>query len=425
MKKWKPYLQRTLAFFSRSKKVLVVSLCSLLFLVLAPSLFVLMTQERQEFRQYEQVPVSGTPSSPSNSQKFVKVCGTSLCLNGKVWYLYGGSANGATTDANARMDMTVQGHLNTVRLTDWLHGNAYDENQWRLVDAMIAAAQTRGLHVLVDLSTYGGIAKRLNGGVSYTYDWGLFLKFVLNRVNTVSGIKYADDPTIALFALHGEVPPLNTPSNILGITTQQVNDFFKRTAAEFKAIDKNHLLEPGGLYQLGWDSGVDYKTIFAIPDIDVCAVHAPAPQPGLGNDALLASQYCQSIGKPWIWEEFSQPQGIGDQNRANWFQTAYDSAKQWNAAGVSFWNLGPGSGSGNDDVGPQTPLTWQTVIKNAPTAPSVHSYPSPTYYCGGSNYCVSGTLTPSSLTPGPSDTPTIFQQHYPGKPDGHLDHPGI
>jgi hypothetical protein len=120
MKKWKPYLQRTLAFFSQSKKVLVVSLCSLLFLVLAPSLFVLMTQERQEFRQYEQVPVSGTPSSPSNSQKFVKVCGSSLCLNGKVWYLYGGSANGATTDVNARMDMTVQGHLNTVRLTDWL-----------------------------------------------------------------------------------------------------------------------------------------------------------------------------------------------------------------------------------------------------------------------------------------------------------------
>jgi hypothetical protein len=148
-----------------------------------------------------------------------------------------------------------------------------------------------------------------------------------------------------------------------------VNDFFKRTAAEFKAIDKNHLLEPGGLYQLGWNSGVDYKTIFAIPDIDVCAVHAPAPQPGLGNDALLASQYCQSIGKPWIWEEFSQPQGIGDQNRANWFQTVYDSAKQWNAVGVSFWNLGPGTGSGNDDVGPQTPLTWQTVIKNAPTAP--------------------------------------------------------
>ncbi len=85
----------------------------------------------------------------------------------------------------------MQGHLNTVRLADWLHGNAYDENQWRLVDLMIAAAQARGLHILVDLSTYAGIAKQLNGGDQYTYDWGSFLKFVLNRVNTVSGIKYA------------------------------------------------------------------------------------------------------------------------------------------------------------------------------------------------------------------------------------------
>ncbi len=354
---------------------MVGSLCFLLSLVLVTSLFVLMTQHRQEFTQSPQAPANTALSSPSNSQNFVKVCGLSLCLNGKAWYLYGASANGATTDANARMDMAVQGHLNTVRLTDWLHDNAYDESQWRLVDLMIAAAQARGLHILVDLSTYAGIVKQLNGGNLYTYDWGPFLNFVLNRVNTVSGIRYADDPTIALFAFQGEVAPLNTPSNTLGITTQQVNDFFKRTAAEFKAIDKNHLLEPGGLYQLGWNSGVDYKTIFGIPDIDVCAVHAPAPQGGHGNDALLASQYCQHIGKPWIWEEFSQPQGIGDQNRANWFQTVYNSAKQWKATGASFWNLGPGTGSDNNDAGPQTPLTWQTVIKNAPIATPAHTLP--------------------------------------------------
>src|SRR6266704_1227905 len=118
-------------YFTQSKKIIVSALCSLLLLVLVTSLFVLMRQHRQEFGRYPQARTNATLSSPSNAQNFVKVCGTSLCLNGKVWYLYGASTNGATADAKARMDMAVQGHLNTVRLTDWLHDNAYDEHQWR------------------------------------------------------------------------------------------------------------------------------------------------------------------------------------------------------------------------------------------------------------------------------------------------------
>src|SRR6266480_3423334 len=110
--------------FTQSKKIMVGFLCSLLSLGLVTSLFVLMTQHRQELTQYSQAPASAALSSPNNSQNFVKVCRTSLCLNGKVWYLYGASTNGATADANTRMDMAVQGHLNTVRLTDWLHDNA-------------------------------------------------------------------------------------------------------------------------------------------------------------------------------------------------------------------------------------------------------------------------------------------------------------
>ncbi len=309
---------------------------------------------------------------------FVTVCGVSLCLDGQIWYAYSASVNGASNDPAGKVDLAASGGLNMVRLTDWLdvHGDpalaAFDEGRWQKVDAMIAAAGRRGLHVLLDLSCYRNLVSQDGSVNKYTLDYGPFLRWVVNRINTVSGVRYGDDPTIAIFSLAGEVEPLNTPDNTLGISTEDVNEFFRRTAAEFKEYDRNHVLSPGGLYQLGWNSGIDYQTVFAIPDLDVCAVHAPAS----GGDAKLTADYCAGLGKPWIWEEFSQPQKIGDQARADWFQTVYDRARDWNAAGVSFWNLGTGLGANNSDVGPQTPLTWNTVVVNASRRSAIDS-PSP------------------------------------------------
>lgn len=310
-------------------------------------------------------------SAPTNAlfQDFVKVCGSHLCIDGKQWEPYFASTYDASHHLQWDINTAAQGHLNTLRITNFLNENGnpqtapYNEAHWRIVDQLIAGARAKGLHVLLDLSTYRNMTTQDETHNPYLVDWKPFLTFMLNRVNTITKVRYKDDPTIAMFALAGEVNPPNG-TNPLHETTQQINAFFVRTSREFKTLDQNHLLSPGGLYQFSWNSGIDYKTIFANPDLDVCAVHSPPT----GPDAAITAQYCTSIHKPWLWEEFFDPQSAGDQARASFFQQTYSAGKRLQTAGIGFWNLGPGLGADNDDVGPQTPLTWQVIIKNAPPA---------------------------------------------------------
>jgi hypothetical protein len=321
------------------------------------------------------MPASTRTAAPTSApagplfQSFVKVCGAHLCIDGQQWEPYFASTYDASHHLQWDTDTAVQGHLNTLRITNFLNENGnpqtapYNEKHWEIVDQLIANARAKGLHVILDLSTYRNLTTQGDTQNPYLVDWKPFLTFVINRINTVTHIRYGDDTTIAMFALAGEVNPPNG-TNLEHETTQQINAFFARTAREFKALDHNHLLSPGGLYQFSWNSGIDYKTIFANPDLDVCAVHSPPT----GPDAAITAQYCASIHKPWLWEEFFDPQGAGDQARAQFFQRTYSAAQHLHAAGIGFWNLGPGLGGTNDDVGPQTPLTWQVIIKNAPPA---------------------------------------------------------
>src|SRR5581483_2710409 len=168
-------VQKSLASLTGFQKLSILLVAVLLTSLL---LIVPMLQHQQHSQQH------------ATSTDFITVCGSVLCLHGREWYLYGGSRNGGTIATDAMMDIAVQGHLNIVRLTDWLDANAYDETRWRLVDAMIAAAQARNMYILLDLSTYRNLTSQ--SGNPYLVDWNPFLHFVLNRVNTVSGETYKD-----------------------------------------------------------------------------------------------------------------------------------------------------------------------------------------------------------------------------------------
>ncbi len=312
-----------------------------------------------------------TPDKTTDAlfQDFVKACGTQLCIDGKPWEPYFASSYDANLHLTWDINAAAQGHLNTIRINNFLDNDGnpqtapYDEAHWEIVDRLIAFARAKGLHVLLDLSAYRNLTTQNDTQNPYLVDWKPFLTFVINRVNTVTHLRYGDDTTIALFDIAGEVSPPNG-TDPLHETPLQITSFFARTAREFKALDHHHLLSTGGLYQLNWNSGIDYKTLFSNPNIDVCAVHAPPT----GEDAVITAQFCGSIHKPWLWEEFFQEQGVGDAARAQFFQQTYDVGKRLHDAGIGFWNLGPGLGVTNDDVGPQTPLVWQVVIKNAPTS---------------------------------------------------------
>jgi hypothetical protein len=315
-------------------------------------------------------PTPTPTATPSPVTSFVTRCGTSLCLNGSAWYLYGASQLGGMTDPQARASLAVSAKLNTLRIVDFLdEGGAvstapYDESRWQLVDRAIATAGTNGLHVVLDLSIYRNMLWN-SGANPYTIDWQPFLTFVANRRNTATGVIYANDPTIAIVAFAGEIQPINTSSNTRGITTDQVTSFFTRTFAEWKALDPNHLRSSGGLLQIDWNSGIDWKAIFGLADSDVCAIHDYSSADQTVTTPAV-SAYCASIGRPWITEEFGWDQSVGDAMRAQSYTSMYGLQRTYHAAGVGFWNLGPQIGGSTYDVNAGTPQTWAVVVANAP-----------------------------------------------------------
>jgi hypothetical protein len=273
-------------------------------------------------------------------------------------------------DPQARASLAVSAGLNTLRVVNFLDEQGapssapYDEARWQRVDRAIAAAGAHGLHVLLDLSTYRNLLWN-SGANPYTTDWQAFLSFVAKRRNTSNGVAYADDPTIAIVAFAGEVEPINTPSNTRGVTTAQVTSFFRRTFAEWNALDPNHLRSSGGLLQLDWGSGIDWKAIFSLADSDVCAIHDYSNADQTVTTPAVAA-YCASIGRPWITEEFGWEQATGDSTRAQRYSVMYALQRTFHASGVANWNLGSQLGGSTYDVNTGTPKTWAVVVANAP-----------------------------------------------------------
>lgn len=307
------------------------------------------------------------------SSGYVTVCGTNLCLNGATWYMYGASVYQGLNNPSATITQAQTAKLNMIRITDFIDtsagpSGATDEAHWRKVDSMIAAASQANLKVLLDLSTYRNMLKKSNIN-PYTYDWQSFLSFAMTRTNTVSGKAYKDDPTIAIVALAGEVDPPNSSNNPLGVTQQQVTDFYNRTLAQLAATGSRAVRTSGGLLQLSWNSGIDWRTIMSDPNNQICNIHdySQADQ----NYTPTVASYCAGLNKPWITEEFGFNQTDGDNTRASEFQGMYDLQKTNHAAGVAFWNLGTEVVGVNGktetfDVNSSTPLTMQVVQQNAP-----------------------------------------------------------
>jgi hypothetical protein len=308
------------------------------------------------------------PSAAPPATGFVSACGTHLCANGRTWTLYGGAVFSGLDDPSATIALAAAANVNTVRVVNWLYEfdpvnvAEFRERDWSRLDRFIATAQAGGLRVILDLSTFRNLL-RFNGIEPYAYDWGPFLRFAAARVNTVTGVPYRDDPSIAMFALAGEAEPITGNSDPLkASSTAELTDFYKRSYGELRAADPNHLIESGGLLQYGWNSGIDWRGIFAA--MDMCSIH------GFSDGDITAvptiATYCAGIGKPWITEEFSYPQSDGDSTRANELQQIYNLNATNYSAGVSFWNLGPEIYPDSRDVNAGTPLAWAVIRGLAP-----------------------------------------------------------
>jgi endo-1,4-beta-mannosidase len=188
---------------------------------------------------------------------------------------------------------------------------------------------------------------------------------------------YKDDPTIAMWLMFGEP---KAPS-AHGMSSTQYVAAFKTILGQAQARDSNHIISTGGFLHLNGATPYPWQQIMSLPENDFCSIHTYSL--GDQNDTIpKVSQYCSSINKPWLQEEFgaTQAQGdwtpctysgyCGDERRADTFQRVYDVSRTANAAGALFWNLGvevQGVNHTGDtyDVNPDTPLIWEVVKRNA------------------------------------------------------------
>lgn len=324
---------------------------------------------------------------------FVYVRGPQLWLNGRPWTQHGATVYGWGFDNRAALiTLAQQAGLNCIEVVNFEStfqdlSTSMAESTWTRIDDLLARCRNAGLKMLLNLSGYYHSLVAA-GQKPTTTDWNTYLTFVTNRVNTLNGVRYKYDPTIAKIELVGEIDAPNYSTPLRG-TTQETTDFFNRSLRQLRALTTRHVISTGGFSYLNDSgSGIDWQTIMADPYNQTCDVELNSfPERNIAIPNVAA--YALSIGKPWFLAAFSSCQGssqfTGDANHwptdtdmAAHFDDMYkvaraagaDAPAPSNAAcGAHFWNLGATpAGAGNCDISQNYPLTFAKVQQWAPAA---------------------------------------------------------
>jgi mannan endo-1,4-beta-mannosidase len=170
-------------------------------------------------------------------------------------------------------------------------------------------------------------------------DW---VNHVLNRVNSITGVRYKDDPTIFAWDL------MNEPEfawDRLGYG----RDWLMEMSAYVKSIDRNHLLSAGSESRMKPDgtriNGFDPEAVLSLPNIDFGTWHTyPAYHDELASPAAvvdLIKQHGQIAArqkKPVIIQEFGYSFKKPDRAAVykSWTDAVYNNS---NSAGWIVWRI--------------------------------------------------------------------------------------
>jgi len=328
---------------------------------------------------------------------FVKVNGTYFTLNGTPFYFAGTNAyflwfsefacNKANPDAQGKcvtellndakaMNFTV---IRTWGFGEGHHADArghsfqpkpgiYNETTFENFDRVIYEASQRKLKLLVALANnwndYGGMCQYNEwcGIVGSCSDSGgthdqfytnactkdLYKRYVayfLNRTNSITGIKYKDDPTIFGWEL------ANEPRARSDTSGDTLYNWIVEMSAYIKSIDSNHLVATGedGFYvnkdrpeygHNGYDGG-DFINNSKIDTIDYCSFHI-YDWSGLDNSLYWIEEHfddCRAINKPIVAGELGY-----DRNSADYeahLKGWYDKLEETGVNGDFLWMLCP------------------------------------------------------------------------------------
>lgn len=285
----------------------------------------------------------------------------------RMWGFYDGYDCGySKTDSNENVIQTAPG--------------VYSESALRDLDSVIAKGKERGIKFIIPFVNYwdelGGIcqyntwAGATNPSQnteffitnSETQKWFKdYINMLLNRVNTVTGVAYKDEPAIFAWQIMNE-------GRNSGGNAQVLRNWYQEIAQYIKSIDSNHLVGTG---EEGFDEGTpseytvsDYSNTYvlraqqgtsfientAIPEIDFGSAHWYPNEWGFGttiNDQLLTAQrawlsdhqrIAESYNKPFILGEFGFP-GWADDRVLKMYDELYHHAESIKLDGTLLWQL--------------------------------------------------------------------------------------
>jgi len=378
------------------------------------------------------------PNFAQTPDSFVKVQGPAFHLNGhrfcflgtNMWY---GINLGALAEGGNRARLMREldhlkkigitnlrimgasegiGQPNTVRPPIQPEPGVYDERLLKGLDFLLAEMGKREMKAVIFLNNYwiwtGGMAQYVAWAVKQplpnpfvsSYTWPQFMNFsarfysetqaekwfeqyvrtLILRKNTFTGVAYKDDPTIMSWQLANEPRPGQGEQGRENFPVFE--KWIHHVAAFIRSLDKNHLISTGneGLVGCMGDSALFLK-INNDANIDYITFHLWAfnwnwydpqkPQKTFDSTLIKASEYlqrhirlAQKAGKPLVLEEFGLPRdghSYSPQATTHYRDRYYRKIFEWvwqNAraggplVGSNFWAWG-GEGRPRDPQHPQ------------------------------------------------------------------------
>ena len=259
-----------------------------------------------------------------------------------------------------------------------VRGDAQRGRDWSAFDHTLAVARRHGVKVIATLVNQWG---ECEGWSSYPEGYkgeswyrsgyrtqpsspGMPATYRQWVAEVVS--RYRDDPTILAWQLVNEA---EARTSYTGSCPSSAPEALRAFAADMsslvKSIDTNHLLNLGtiGSGQCGATSD-DYKSLHALPDIDLCEFHdyTGAVMPGdQWNGLATRIAQCAQLGKPlFVGEIGIETSQVGSlAARAGLLSSKLGAQLPAGAAGVLAWDWrdgahGGSSGSGYE-IGPSDP----------------------------------------------------------------------
>lgn len=273
------------------------------------------------------------------------------------------------------------------------------------LDFMLSEAHTYGIKLIMALTNnwrdFGGMDQYVTWhGLQFhdqfytdpavRQDYQNWVRTVVNRVNTITGVAYKDDPAVFSWELANEPRCINTSLPTSGTcTTQTILDWADTMSTYLKGLDPNHMVSVGdeGFHPgTGGDpsqwpytitDGVDDSQLTALPNIDFGTYHMYPLSWGQQNPAAWGVQWIgdhlaegTSLGKPMLLEEFgTTDQGTRDDTYRMWT----DAVRNGGGAGWSVWILTGLQDDGQlypdfDGFRVTDPSTTSTVLSDAAVA---------------------------------------------------------